>query len=594
MQKQFIIDLIISIMRYNAIYLYMIEAKTSTQIESQRTTEMLERIHGQDIYDQIIALAQIGGREVDPFPEIPDLPHFAPSRLALTQEDMNGRLFVQNLMQVAELEVDDSHPLGIIGKLKGSNPDAKPIIIMSHYDTVPEADMFDGVTGILSGIVAAKAIKESGAHHDKPIWILGVTGEESARFRRALFGSDAMFNGLSDKTLNSTDANGVTLRQAIIDAGGDLEIVKKPFLQPADADTVFELHVDQTGQNHRDGVDIGLVEAVAAPQRFEITIGEELEPDETVYPCSEYVAINVRGVAGHSGATPMNLRNRADALPPLGEVVGYLHGLMENIHDQSVSISIGNISIENQALNKIPGHTQAIIRISGKDQSHVSSLIRLLNEFINEINPDYKAAHPQFPDSPITLRGMSQQEVAEKNIHFYEHKTSLATHKLACEIALHIQHISEKYKDNRVVGTVGTYTIHNGQVILGLDVRGIDEYRDRALDEMLYMIDNDHNQATMPVQRRLLDGSGDPVSMDPSLISLGEQVIAQYDIGSVKRTISSAGHDAMNAAVAGIPTSLIFTRSNGIAHNPDGYTSPDEIEKGARALAAIVLTRANA
>lgn len=570
----------------------MTEVKTSAQVEPQYLNEMLERIQGQDIYGQILALAQIGGRQIEPTPEM--TVRYTPSRLALTQEDFAGRTFIQGLMTAAGLEIDTSHPLGLFGKLAGTYPNEKPIIIMSHYDTVPEADMFDGVTGILCGIAAAKAIKESGAHHNKPIWILAVTGEESARFRRALFGSDAMFSGLSNTTLDSTDAQGATMRQAIIDAGGNIEMVKKPYLTRADVDSVFELHVDQTGQNHRDGVDIGLVEAVAAPQRFEINIGVELEPDEAIYPCSEYVAIDVRGVAGHSGATPMNLRNRADALPPLGEVVGYLHRLMENIHDQSISISIGNISIENQALNKIPGHTQAVIRISGKDQSHVSSLIRLLNEFINEINPDYKAAHPQFPDSPITLRGMSQQEVAEKNIQFYEHNTSLATHELACEIALHIQHISEKYKDNRVVGTVGTYTIRNGQVILGLDVRGIDENRDRALDEILYVIDNYHNQATMPVQRRLLDGSGDPVSMDPSLISLGEQVIAQYDIGSVKRTISSAGHDAMNAASAGIPTSLIFIPSNGVAHNPAGYTSPDEIEKGARVLAALVLARANA
>ena len=557
--------------------------------------EVLERIHGIDIYQQLVKLAKIGGHEVDPFPDMLNLSHFAPSRLSLTSKDMEGREFVQNLMVEVGLQVDDSHPLGIVGKLEGSDPDAKPIIIMSHYDTVPEADMFDGVTGILSGIAVAKAIKESEAHHDRPIWILGVTDEESARFKRALFGSDSMFNGLSDKTIDSTYAEGIAMRQAIVDMGLDIEDVKKSFFDANEIDSVIELHVSQTGQLP-ENADIGLIEAIAAPQRFEITVGNELEPDTSEYPFSDYVQIDIQGVAGHSGATPMHLRARADGLPPLGEIVGYLHDLTKDINDSSISISIGDISIENQALNKIPGHTQAIIRVSGNDQPHVDSLMRLLNEYIEEMNPDYETAYPPFPDSPITLRKMETHEIVDNSIQFYEHNASSAAHELACGIALNIQHIAEKYKDEHVVGTVGTYTIRDGQIILGVDVRGIDKgVRDYALAEMWKAIHEARAQSvpSVPFEYKVLDGSGDPVTMDGAMVDFAEEVIQKYNIGTVVRTNSAAGHDAMNVATAGIPTLLMFIRDNGIAHNPGGFTSPKEIEKGARALAAVVLERAN-
>ena len=53
----------------------------------------------------------------------------------------------------------------------------------------------------------------------------------------------------------------------------------------------------------------------------------------------------------------------------------------------------------------------------------------------------------------------------------------------------------------------------------------------------------------------------------------------------------TTGHEAQNAAKAGHPTVMIFCQSNagGIAHHPDAYTHPENLEKGVRALAALTM-----
>ena len=80
-----------------------------------------------------------------------------------------------------------------------------------------------------------------------------------------------------------------------------------------------------------------------------------------------------------------------------------------------------------------------------------------------------------------------------------------------------------------------------------------------------------------------------------SATAAAESAIVQHHIGRCVRMFSSAGHDAMNAAQAGIDTAMIFIPSGngGAAHTPDEYTPPDDLERGARALAALTYKLAN-
>jgi len=92
------------------------------------------------------------------------------------------------------------------------------------------------------------------------------------------------------------------------------------------------------------------------------------------------------------------------------------------------------------------------------------------------------------------------------------------------------------------------------------------------------------------IEYREIEGGGDPVAMNKELVDLAEAVIVENKIGSVIRTNSPAGHDAQNFARAGHPTVMMFipSRNGGIAHTPEEYSSPEDLQKGAQALAGLV------
>ena len=48
--------------------------------------------------------------------------------------------------------------------------------------------------------------------------------------------------------------------------------------------------------------------------------------------------------------------------------------------------------------------------------------------------------------------------------------------------------------------------------------------------------------------------------------------------------VSGAGHDAQNPSLSGVPTGMIFVRSTGGSHNPNGLASTDDAALGAQAL----------
>lgn len=83
----------------------------------------------------------------------------------------------------------------------------------------------------------------------------------------------------------------------------------------------------------------------------------------------------------------------------------------------------------------------------------------------------------------------------------------------------------------------------------------------------------------------------EPVAFDPALV---DDIAAEADrLGySHRRMPSGAGHDAQMFAPV-CPSAMIFVPSrDGISHNIEEYTAPEDLERGARLLAHVALARA--
>jgi len=157
----------------------------------------------------------------------------------------------------------------------------------SHLDSVRDGGRFDGALGVACAFAVA-------ASSSRPVAVVAFADEEGARFNTPTFGSRALTGALDvDDALARTDGDGVTLAEAMRDAGVDPDRLRDA---PADLDRVrglLELHIDQSRDVDATGAPFGVVTGLAARMRL---------------------VLEVRGRADHAGTTAMEERSDATAV----------------------------------------------------------------------------------------------------------------------------------------------------------------------------------------------------------------------------------------------------------------------------------------
>lgn len=517
------------------------------------------------------------------------------NRLALSPEDFAARRVLRAWMQEAGMQVEE-HPLGLVGVYQGLHQELPNVALMSHFDSVPDGGKYDGVVGVISAIETVRALHEQGVQLNRGITVIALTGEESSRFNLALFGSRGFFQGLIQDELASHRPGDLSIAEALESSGYNPANVTRPLFSKGDLGAVVELHVSQDSRLEESGKDLAIIEAIAAPQRFELQIGRSLKPDSTTYAEVKYFQIDVQGKGGHSGSTPMGREYRADALIPAADILITASYLQRRLEEGGVrgKISIGPVFVEDQALNKVPGYSRMLLRISGERNIDIHYLRQGLRQYLDKRKGAYLKLPTRFGQNSLALTEVSQEDVADTAFFPPE---ILLHHELAGRIIYKVNRLAEKGRQDNVVGTVGTYDFtRDGKIFLGIDIRGIYlDTRDQVINQMRKDIKRHAGLLGVEYNLRQLAGSSDPVQMDRSLVGLSEQAIKENSLGSYEVTFSPAGHDAQNAARAGFPTVMIFipSRNGGVSHHPDEYSTPRDLERGARAQAALAIALAS-
>lgn len=565
------------------------------QSELNRVVEtVLGEINGETIEQKLLDLAQIGGNIIEVGKEV------AVTRLALSKEDMEARVLLQKQMEDAGMQVEQ-HPMGLISLYPGENPDLPAVVLDSHFDSVPNGGMYDGTVGVISSIEVIRLLHENGLKFPRSIRILAFTGEESSRFNIALFGSRAMFHGLTDEELDSKRPGDLSIKEALRANRFNPDDVQTPRFTKNEVYAAIELHVSQDSRLEEHGMDLAVIEAIAAPERFQIMIGDPIEPDTQEPPNAQYLRVSIKGQAGHSGATPMGLKYRADSLLGASILInGAIRRYQElrKLEGKDIDISIGNLSIPDQALNKIPGEVEFTIRVGGKDEDAIENIIQCICSYKGQ---DVHRGHPEFPQRSVDIRNLEKPN-GEK---FYKSKDIIPRQEFADDVIRVVNHrvdFFNSYDQNNyiyhtqggnIVGTVGTYNLNDkGQMVLGIDIRDTNlRIRDTVVNDIKEVIEKLSKGVKVSYELKTLPGSGQPTLMDRRLVKLAEEKIKKYNLGSCETTFSPAGHDIQNLARLEIPTVMIFipSRNNGASHVPEEYSTPEDLERGAKALAALVM-----
>src|SRR6185312_7693308 len=133
----------------------------------------------------------------------------------------------------------------VVGRRAGARPDAPRIVTGSHFDSVVNAGRYDGIFGILCAIAAAGDLAARGVKLPHAIEIVAFGDEEGVRFGFSMVGSRALAGRFDPALLDRRDAEGTTLRDAIVAFGGDAHAIPALSRAHHHVAAFVEVHIEQ-------------------------------------------------------------------------------------------------------------------------------------------------------------------------------------------------------------------------------------------------------------------------------------------------------------------------------------------------------------
>lgn len=274
------------------------------------------------------------------------------TRTYLTPQHRAAGSAIMGWMRAAGMDADFDALGNVVGRYAAASADAPVVITGSHMDSVVDAGKYDGVFGILTAIACVRDLHARGKRLPFTFEIVAFGDEEGVRFGVTLIGSKALGGNFDPAYLDKKDANGITLREAIRDFGGDPDAIGSLKRDPNKVAAFVESHIEQGPVLLNAGLPLGVVTSIAGGTR---------------------VRARVTGTAGHAGTVPMP--GRHDALAAAAEMVLAIERHCVERAD-TLCGTVGKLAVQGGgAINVIPGAVEFNVDMrSGNDDTRRAAL----------------------------------------------------------------------------------------------------------------------------------------------------------------------------------------------------------------------------
>jgi allantoate deiminase len=239
----------------------------------------------------------------------------------------------------------------LIGRREGGE---RTLVLGSHLDTVRDAGRYDGPLGVL----AALAVVERLGELPFAVEIVGFADEEGTRFGTGYLGSRAWAGAWDPGWDALTDADGLTLADALRAFGGQPGAVAPPDWSRLVA--YCELHIEQGPVLEAAGEPVGVVTAISG---------------------QSHARVRFTGAAGHAGTVPMAARH--DPLVAASEWVVALDTLARAV--DGLVATVGELAVHPGARNVIPGAAELSLDVRHEDDTVRRDATAALREQAGEI-----------------------------------------------------------------------------------------------------------------------------------------------------------------------------------------------------------------
>ncbi|MDE2793286.1 MAG: Zn-dependent hydrolase [Gemmatimonadota bacterium] len=285
------------------------------------------------------------------------------TRLAYSNEDIEGRRYASQAMGQSGLEVSVDLAGNLIGRRPGTDPAALPIIIGSHLDTVPAGGSYDGHVGVAAALEIALTLHHHRIELRHPLEVVIFQNEEGGKT-----GSRALVGRVEPHELDIVTASGFTIRDGITRLGGDPARLDEARREPGSIAGFLELHIEQGAVLEAANVQIGVVEGIVGIRRWNVT---------------------VRGARNHAGTTPMN--QRRDALVAAADFIRAVNDVATNTEGRQVA-TVGRIEAVPGAPNVVPGEVRATLEIRDLEMDKIASVFAEIEERARAVGADHEVA----------------------------------------------------------------------------------------------------------------------------------------------------------------------------------------------------------
>ena len=270
-------------------------------------------------------------RRIDELALISEAPAPVVTRVLFSEADMRGREYVRRAAREAGLAVREDPVGNIFARWDGSEPGLPAVGSGSHTDAIPNAGRYDGVVGVLGAFEALAALKRAGFRPRRSLEVVMFTSEEPTRFGLGCLGSRLMAGSITAERAQALrDRDGRSLDELRAAAGyaGPLASVRLP---SGYYHSFVELHIEQGPILEKEGIPIGIVEHIAGPSSYRVTL---------------------HGEGGHAGAVLMPARH--DAMLAGAEIALAVERAVLNSGSPDTVGTVGVFRIEPGAVNSVP------------------------------------------------------------------------------------------------------------------------------------------------------------------------------------------------------------------------------------------------
>lgn len=305
----------------------------------------MQQINKQRVADLLAGLAKFTASEGE-----------GVTRLAYTPLDREAQNWLLEEVKALGLSLREDAVGNVFLRREGLQPELPPVACGSHLDSVIHGGAYDGMCGVVGALEALFMLQDEQLH--RSIEVIIFRAEESSRFGYATMGSKLLTGSTTPEQLSrGTKKGDISFIEALRGWGCDPARYQEAILAPGTYASFSEIHIEQGKVLEETGTQLGIVHHIAAPTRFKL---------------------HIKGMADHSGATPMGMRK--DALVSAARLILAVNTAATEEKEHGTVGTVGVVDIDPGSINVVPGAVTLWVDVRGVDNDSIARTLAAIRE----------------------------------------------------------------------------------------------------------------------------------------------------------------------------------------------------------------------